>query len=56
MQRLSAPTRQEVDKAHGAGTWLDIGIPSVRNVRRISWERRNLWILLALSSLPLHLL
>ncbi|KAI9884895.1 MAG: hypothetical protein M1823_003302 [Watsoniomyces obsoletus] len=56
MQRLSAPTREEVDKAHAAGTWLDIGIPSVRNVWRISRQRRNIWILLALSSVPLHLL
>jgi hypothetical protein len=32
MQCLSAPSRAEVDKAHNTGNWLDIGIPSLRNV------------------------
>lgn len=56
MQCLSAPTRGEVDKAHAARRWLDIGVPSVRNLRHISRQRLVLWILLAISSLPLHLL
>lgn len=56
MQCLSAPTRGEVDKAHAQGKWLDIGIPSLRNVRHLSWKRIILWVLLALTSLPLHLL
>lgn len=56
MQCISAPTRREVDDTHAKGKWLDIGIPSLRNLRHI--QRRNLvlWLLLALSSLPLHLL
>ena len=33
MQCLSAPTRNEVDKAHAHGIWLDIGVPSLRNLR-----------------------
>ena len=56
MQCLSSPTRSEIDKAHGQGIWLDIGVPSVRNLRRLSKTRLVLWWLLALSSIPLHLL
>lgn len=56
MQCLSAPTRREVDKAHGRREWLDIGIPSFRNLTRIGRRRVALWLLLAVSSLPLHLL
>jgi hypothetical protein len=56
MQCLSAPTRSEVDKAHRKGAWLDIGIPSIRNVRHLSRKRIMLWVLLTISSLPLHLL
>ncbi|MCJ1471140.1 hypothetical protein MMC07_009788 [Pseudocyphellaria aurata] len=55
MQCLSAPTRAEIDKAHARGVWLDVGIPSMRNLRRISGKRALLWSVLGLSSLPLHL-
>ena len=56
MQCLSSPTRGEIDKAHSQGIWLDIGVPSVRNLRRLSTTRIILWWLLAVSSIPLHLL
>ena len=56
MQCLSSPTRSEIDKAHGQGVWLDIGVPSVRNLRRLSTTRIVLWYLLAISSIPLHFL
>ncbi|KAF2834551.1 hypothetical protein M501DRAFT_922725, partial [Patellaria atrata CBS 101060] len=56
MQCLSAPTRLDVDKAHVKGRWLDIGVPSVRNISAIGWARVLLWFSLAISSLPLHLL
>lgn len=56
MQCLSSPERGEIDKAHCKGIWLDIGVPSVRNLRRISATRILLWWLLALSSIPLRLL
>ena len=56
MQCLSAPTRLEVDAAHRKGSWLDIGIPSTSNLKRISRQKVFIWLLLALSSLPLHLL
>jgi hypothetical protein len=56
MQCLSAPTRKEIDKAHTTRKWLDIGIPSVRNLRHISRRKLALWLLLGGSSVPLHLL
>ncbi|KAM0421030.1 hypothetical protein ACHAPT_011101 [Fusarium lateritium] len=56
MQCLTAPNRAEVDKSHAAQRWLDIGILSVRNLRSVSWKRSILWLLLTLSSIPLHLL
>jgi hypothetical protein len=56
MQCLVAPTRKDLDTAHAQNKWLDIGVPSVRNLLHISKLRRLLWTLLAISSLPLHLL
>lgn len=56
MQILSSPTRKEMDTAHQKGRWLDIGIPSIRNLRSISRGRLVMWSLLALSSIPLHFL
>ncbi|MDI1492690.1 MAG: hypothetical protein OHK93_004472 [Ramalina farinacea] len=56
MQCVSAPTRTDIDKAHRNHSWMDIGIPSVRNLGRISWPRKILWCCLILSSVPLHLI
>ena len=56
MQCLTSPTRKDIDKAHAQHRWLDIDVQSLRNLRRISGYRRCLWWLLALSSIPLHLL
>ena len=56
MQCLSSPTRKDIDKAHAQHRWLDIGVQSLRNLGRISGHRLCLWWLLALSSIPLHLL
>jgi hypothetical protein len=56
MQLLSAPTRAEIDKAHKRRIWLDIGIPSVKNLKYIAAKRKVVWIFLALASLPLHFL
>jgi len=56
MQCLSAPTRREIDTAHSRKGWLDIGVPSIRNLSRISGRKTLLWCILGLSSLPLHLL
>ena len=56
MQCLSAPSRSEVDKAHLDGTSLDIGVPSIRNLRHISGRRMAVWMVLCISTVPLHLL
>lgn len=56
MQLLSAPTRKELDQAHRAGQWMDIGVPSLRNLRRISKRRVATWAVLGISSLLFHFL
>ena len=56
MQCLAAPTRTEVDKVHKDQKWLDIGVPSVRNLFFIARVRSLLWFLLVISSVSLHLL
>ncbi|OAK98799.1 hypothetical protein IQ06DRAFT_23618 [Phaeosphaeriaceae sp. SRC1lsM3a] len=55
MQVLNSPTRHDIDKAHVKGKWFDIGLLSLRNMRRIPRKRAILCLLLALSSTPLHL-
>ncbi|KAL9617707.1 MAG: hypothetical protein Q9160_007540 [Pyrenula sp. 1 TL-2023] len=55
MQCLCAPTRADIDKAHAERRWMDIGVQSIRNLRRIGAKRALLWWSLALSSIPLHL-
>ncbi|OJJ82358.1 uncharacterized protein ASPGLDRAFT_531052 [Aspergillus glaucus CBS 516.65] len=35
MQCLCAPTRKDLDRAHQSNRWLDIGAPSIRNLRSI---------------------
>ena len=56
MQCLGSPTREEIDKAHMKGSWLDVGIPSVRNLTKFDRRRSILWLLLAFSSVPLALM
>lgn len=56
MQLLAAPTRREIDEAHGNYVWLDIGVPSLRNLKHISGWRTMAIFLLATSSIPLHFL
>lgn len=57
MQCLSAPTREEIDEAHRQSRWVDVGVPSIRNLfYTVSRGNVILWLLLSLSSLPLHLL
>ncbi|OAL28642.1 hypothetical protein AYO22_02836 [Fonsecaea multimorphosa] len=56
MQLLSSPTRSEIDKAHAKQKWLDIGIPSMRNLASLRKKKVILWWLLGVSSIPLHLI
>ncbi|KAL4966624.1 uncharacterized protein BDV14DRAFT_207919 [Aspergillus stella-maris] len=55
MQCLSAPTRKDVDRAHARKKWLDIGVPSIRNLWRIPRSRLFMWLCLVWTSVPLHL-
>ncbi|VUC38177.1 unnamed protein product [Clonostachys rosea] len=55
MQTLSAPTREDIDRAHKRGSWMDIGIPSLRNIRFVRKRRLFVCLSLALTSIPLHL-
>lgn len=55
MQGTTSPTREEVDKAHGQGKWLEIGTQSWRNLFYVGKKHVTIWLVLALSSLPLHL-
>jgi hypothetical protein len=56
MQVLSSPTREDIDKAHAKHEHLDIGVLSVRNLSRIPRRRLLLFIIMGLSSIPVHLL
>lgn len=55
-QMLTAPTRKEIDRAHANQSWLNIGILSYRNLRGISKRRVLAWAVLALTSIPVHLM
>ncbi|KAK3709242.1 hypothetical protein LTR37_010980 [Vermiconidia calcicola] len=52
----SFPTRKEIDRAHAKGDWLDIGIPSVRNIMGKGLMEAGSLMVLASSSKPIHLL
>ncbi|KAJ8113250.1 hypothetical protein OPT61_g4571 [Boeremia exigua] len=55
MQVLCSPTRADIDTAHQQGNWFDVGILSFRNIKRIPYQRLTLALVLAFSSIPLHL-
>lgn len=57
MQCLSAPAREETDRAHRRSKWMDIGIPSLHNITsgQVSRKKKICWWILGISSLPLHL-
>lgn len=56
MQLLVAPTRAQIDRLHRRYQWLDIGTPSLRNLKHVSWRQRIVWLTFLISSLPLHFL
>ena len=56
MQVLSSPTRKDIDKAHAKHTFLDVGILSTRNLGRIPKRRLALFIIMGVSTIPVHLL
>ncbi|KAI1498831.1 hypothetical protein F5X99DRAFT_420315 [Biscogniauxia marginata] len=56
IQLQVAPTRADTDDAHKKDISLDIGVLSIRNFRYVGGRRRLSCILLAFSSIPIHLL
>ena len=50
-QLLSSPTRREVDVAHERKRWLDIGVPSFRNLAHIPKTRAILAVLVLLVAI-----
>lgn len=56
MQVLNAPTREDVDKAHSRASWLDVGISSASNTFKMKRWKLAAWVLLAISSTPIHFL
>ncbi|KAI1778678.1 hypothetical protein F4818DRAFT_306948 [Hypoxylon cercidicola] len=56
MQILNSPSREEVNAAHFRGSWMGIGIPSVRNAFMVSRFKTACWLCLLISSIPIHLL
>lgn len=56
MQCMNSPTRSEVDAAHSNQKWLNIGTPSIRNLFLVSKSKTLLWLVLGLTSFPLHML
>ncbi|KAL2837950.1 hypothetical protein BJY01DRAFT_251181 [Aspergillus pseudoustus] len=56
MQCLCAPSRAGVDRAHARNSWLDVGTLSLRNFAEMNGKRKVLWVVLFVSSLPIHML
>jgi hypothetical protein len=56
MQVLSSPTRKDIDRAHARREYLDIGFLSTRNLSRMPKRRLFLFLLMAISTIPIHLL
>ncbi|KAI1370773.1 hypothetical protein F4677DRAFT_457612 [Hypoxylon crocopeplum] len=56
MQVLNSPSREEVNAAHFKGSWMGIGIPSVRNAFKVARFKTWCWFCLLISSIPMHLL
>ncbi|KAK8077002.1 hypothetical protein PG996_003172, partial [Apiospora saccharicola] len=55
MQIINAPSRHEIDRAHQILTSLEIGIPSLKNLSYLSKSKRLFWVLILITSLPIHL-
>lgn len=56
MQVMMAPSRKDIDDAHSKGHWLDIGVSGLRNLFTIPVKRTFIWLVVALTTVPLHLL
>ncbi|KAL2371552.1 hypothetical protein RJZ57_004000 [Blastomyces gilchristii] len=56
MQCLASPSRADTDRAHNQGRWLEIGTASIGNFRFVGYKRLGLWLVLLLTSLPIHII
>jgi hypothetical protein len=56
MQVLVAPTREDIDRAHAKRKLMDVGVHTLRNLTSIKKRRLFVWMIIGLSSVPLHLL
>jgi hypothetical protein len=56
MACFSCPSREEVDQAHAKNRSIHIGVLSFGNLRGIAKRKSLVVLLLALSSVPFHLL
>lgn len=56
MQVLNSFSREEINTAHLKGSWLEIGIPSIQNIPHVSKFKTWCWMILLISSIPIHLL
>jgi len=55
MQVLNAPSRAEVDRIHAKNKSVEIGVPSLRNAFLLKKFKTFSWLVLAATSLPVHL-
>jgi hypothetical protein len=55
MQCLVAPTRREMDRAHGSGKWVDIGVGSIRNLGYVAKQRVVVWVVMAACGVVMSL-
>jgi uncharacterized protein DUF6536 len=55
MQVLNAPSRAEVDRIHAKNKSVEIGVPSLRNAFLLRKFKTFSWLVLAATSLPVHL-
>lgn len=56
MQVVNSPSREEIETAHANGLYLSIGVTSARNLFRVSRFKTCSWLILLVSSIPIHLL
>lgn len=55
-QVLSSPKRSEISAAHESRTWLEIGVPSMRNFRYIGRNRAVLAIVLLAAAVATQIM
>lgn len=54
-QIVTAPSREEVDRAHSRRTWVAIGSQSITNIWLAAPWRKLLWLVLCATSIAVQL-